>query len=203
MRDQCVFCFCELKSQNYNSEICTECLANPLEIDAIQQLRVYSQCTNCDKFLCSFHLEHKFIDVELCPRCYYIQNSNYSFYDPEDDFDDSMNFTETQIYRSYENQGADADDEEDDRDGAEDEGVESEGEDGYDNREAEEDDDEDEEVDDRYNVTFFNQMNRYFEGQQQQERESDGDEMDLSEEANSEHAAQVCSRGRVNGTVVT
>lgn len=177
-----MFCFCELKRQNFNCEVCTECLANPLEINAIQQLSVYNQCVNCDKFLCSFHLDHKFIDVDLCPQCYYTQNSNYSFYDPEDDFDDGTNFTETQIYRNYDSRqlsyARDLEDEDEDENDEINGQGESDEDDDY-NRGVDDDEDEDEDdVNERYNVTFFNQMHRYYEGQQQ--RESADEDMDLS-----------------------
>ena len=187
-----MFCFCELKRQNYNSEICTECLANPLEINAVQQLSVYNQCINCDKFLCSFHLDRKFIDVDLCPQCYYTQNSNYSFYDPEDDFDDGVNFTDTQIYRNYDsrqlNHARDLEEDNDENEEIHGEAAMESDEDDDSNRAANDDEDEDEnenDVNERYNVTFFNQMHRYYESQQQ--RESDAENMDLSDQPDYEN----------------
>lgn len=65
MLRQCVFCFCFLKEEHYNLEICTCCLADPLVPHAFETVVQYEQCAHCDSVLCPFHVN----DSRLCAPC--------------------------------------------------------------------------------------------------------------------------------------
>lgn len=65
MLRQCVFCFCFLKEEHYNCEICTHCLADPLVPHAFETVVQYKQCAQCDAVLCPFHVN----ESRLCAPC--------------------------------------------------------------------------------------------------------------------------------------
>ena len=70
MIPQCDFCFCDLTARHVNFTVCPSCLQSPLTPDAIYTIPRFQQCTACDKMLCSFHLEEKYLAVDLCKKCY-------------------------------------------------------------------------------------------------------------------------------------
>lgn len=69
MLSQCVFCFCNLDEQHYNSDICVHCLHEPLLSGAMENVTQFKQCTQCDQIICPFHALSYNLDADICVVC--------------------------------------------------------------------------------------------------------------------------------------
>lgn len=82
MLTQCVFCFCNLDEQHYNSDICVHCLHEPLLSGAMETVVRFTQCTQCDQIICPFHSLPYNLDANICVEC--DRNCAYTPYNTSD-----------------------------------------------------------------------------------------------------------------------
>lgn len=156
MIKQCVFCYCDIKPEHYNTDICEHCLREPLPSGAFELLQTFYQCSDCDKMLCPFHVDQETLESNLCEECSESKHSHgmhgesiFRFTETPCYLFAENNDEDCNDYNEYNNQnGEDSEDAEDSEDG-------DYGDDGNNNDEDEDDDeDEDEQEDEENNGGF-------------------------------------------------